>query len=91
MAFPLTEGLGSCRPKSLIALQRKREEEIQAKPSAQASAALSQPSRIRFKDIEVSRGCDLLGWAGELFKVTKSQGRRGPCPHAIVLLSISLC
>ena len=55
MAFPLTGGLG---PRSLTALQRKREEEVEAKPSAQA-AALSHPSCICFKDIEVSRGCDL--------------------------------
>eukprot|EP00891_Asterochloris_glomerata_P001778 jgi/Astpho2/1778/Aster-07540 len=32
---------------------RKQEEEVQAKPIAQASAAVSQPSRIRFKDIEI--------------------------------------
>eukprot|EP00891_Asterochloris_glomerata_P003963 jgi/Astpho2/3963/Aster-01138 len=41
-------------PTSLTALQRKREEEAQVKPSAQASAAVSQPSRICFKDIEVN-------------------------------------
>ena len=41
-------------------LQRNQEEAVQAKLSAQASAAVSQPSRISFKDIEVSRGCDLL-------------------------------
>ena len=33
--------------------------EAQARPSAQASAAVSQPSHICLKDIEVSRGCDL--------------------------------
>ena len=60
MAFPLTKGLGSCGPTSLTALQRKREEEIQAKPSAQASAAVSEQPCICLKDIEVSRGCDLL-------------------------------
>ena len=59
MAFPLTKGLGSRRPTSLTDLQRKREEEVQAKPSAQASAAVSEPSRIRLKDIEVSGGYDL--------------------------------
>ena len=46
MAFPLTKGLGSRRPTSLTSLQRKREEEVQAKPSAQASAAVSEP-RLR--------------------------------------------
>ena len=50
MAFPLTRGPGSRGPTSLSALQRKREEEAQAKPSAQASAAVSEPSRIRLKD-----------------------------------------
>ena len=38
----------------------KREEEVQAKPSVQASAAVSQPSGIRFRNIEVSRGSGLL-------------------------------
>ena len=57
--MPLTEGLGSNRPTALTVLQRNQEEAVQAKLSAQASAAVSQPSRIRFKDIEVSRGCDL--------------------------------
>ena len=37
--IPLTEGLGSSRPTALTALQRKREEEVQAKPSAQASSS----------------------------------------------------
>ena len=60
MAFPLTGGLGSRRSTSLTALQRKQKEEVEAKPSAQASAALSHPPRICFKDVEVSRGCDLL-------------------------------
>ena len=60
MAFPLTKGLGSCGPTSLTAPQRKREEEVQAKPSAQASAAVSERPCICLKDIEVSRGCDLL-------------------------------
>ena len=60
MAFPLTKGLGSCRPTSLTAPQRKREEEIQVKPSAQASAAASERPCICLKDIEVSRRCDLL-------------------------------
>ena len=58
--IPLTEGLGSSRPTALTVLQRNQEEAHQAKLSAQASAAVSQPSRISFKDIEVSRGCDLL-------------------------------
>ena len=60
MAFLPTKGLGSCRPTSLTAPQRKGEEEIQAKPSAQASAAASNQPCICLKDIEVSRGCDLL-------------------------------
>ena len=60
MAFPLTKGLGSCRPASLTAPQRKREEEIQAKPSARASAAASERPCIYLKDIEVSRGCEVL-------------------------------
>ena len=59
MAFPPNRGLSSRMPTSLTALQRKREEEAQARPNAQASAAVAQPSRIRLKDIEVSRGCDL--------------------------------
>eukprot|EP00891_Asterochloris_glomerata_P006638 jgi/Astpho2/6638/Aster-05001 len=42
------------------AQKRKREEEAQAKPNAQAPAVVSEPSRIGLKDIEVSRGCDLL-------------------------------
>ena len=60
MAFPLTVGLGSCRPTFLTTPQRKREEEIQTKPNAQASAAASERPCICLKDIEVSRGCDLL-------------------------------
>ena len=43
--IPLTEGLGSSRPTALTALQRMQEEEDHAKLSAQASAAVSQPSR----------------------------------------------
>ena len=78
LAFPLTEGLGSSRPTALTALQRKREEEVQAKLSAQASAAVSQPSRIRFKDIEVSRGCDLL--YGQV-SAQKSPNSRGGGAH----------
>ena len=31
-----------------------------------------------------------LTWAGVFSKITKIQGRRGSCPHAIVLLNISL-
>ena len=85
MAFPLTKGLGSCRPTSLIALQRKQEEEVQAKPIAQASAAVSQPSRICFKDIEVSRGCDLL--SGQVS--SKSPKARGGGAHVLTLLSCS--
>ena len=75
LAFPLTEGLGSSRPTALTALQRKQEEEVQAKPSAQASAAVSQPSCIRFKDIEVSRGCDLL--SGQVSAPTSPNSRGG--------------
>ena len=74
MAFPLTGGLGPRRPTSLTALQRKREEEVEAKPSAQASAALSHPSRICFKDIEVSRGCDLLPGQVSSQKPPKARG-----------------
>ena len=77
--IPLTEGLGSSRQQTaLTALQRKREVEVQAKPSAQASAAVSQPSRIRFKDIEVSRGCDLL--YGQV-SAPKSPNSRGGGAH----------
>ena len=36
------------------------EEEVQAKPSAQASAAVSESSCVCLKDIEASGGCDLL-------------------------------
>ena len=79
--IPLTEGLGSSRPTALTALQRKREEEVQAKPCAQASAAVSQPSRIRFKDIEVSRGCDLLHGQVQLPR------EEGSCLPVIVLLN----
>ena len=60
MAFPLTRRLASLGPTSLTDLQRMREEEAQAKPNAQAPAVVSEPSRIGLKDIEVSRGCDLL-------------------------------
>ena len=84
MAFPFTKGPGSCRPTSLTALQRKREEEAQVKPSAQASAAVSQPSRICFKDIEVSRGCDLLH--GQV-SFPKSPEARGGGAHVLTLLS----
>ena len=83
MAFPFTKGPGSCRPTSLTALQRKREEEVEAKPSAQA-AALSHPSRICFKDIEVSRGCDLLH--GQV-SFPKSPEARGGGAHVLTLLS----
>ncbi len=77
--IPLTEGLGSSRPTALTALQRKQEEEVQAKLSAQASAAVSQPSRsISFKDIEVSRGCDLL--YGQV-SAPKSPNSRGGGAH----------
>ena len=86
MAFPLTGGLGSRRPTSLTALPRKQQEEVEAKPSAQASAALSHPSRICFKDIEVSRGCDLLH--GQVSPQTSPKARGGGA-HVFKWLSCS--
>ena len=88
--IPLAEGLGSSRPTALTALhcnQREREEEVQAKPSAQASAAVSQPSRIRFKDIEVSRGCDLL--YGQVSAPKLRDG--GACAHVHPFCNIKWC
>ena len=82
--IPFTEGLGSSRPTALTALQRKQEDEVQAKLSAQASAAVSQPSRISFKDIEVSRGCDLLLGQVSASKSPDSRGG-GACMRVPVL------
>ena len=86
MAFPLTGGLGSRRSTSLFALQRKQKEEVEAKPSAQASAALSHPSRICFKDVEVSRGYGLLH--GQV-SPQKSPKARGGGAHVFKWLSCS--
>ena len=84
VASRLTKGLGSRSPTSLTALQRKRGEEAQAKPSAQA--AVSEPC-LRLKDIEVSRGCDYLS------RYPKSPNARGGGAHVLTLLfcSTSVC
>ena len=59
--------------------------EVQAQPSAQASAAVSEP-RLRLKDTEMSRGCDVLPGQAN---ITKSQGlmssRCCPARHRSVL------
>ena len=75
--IPSTEGLGSSRPTALTALQRKQEDEVQANLSAQASAAVSQPSRISFKDREMLACCTNTCRRGSMAVKGASRGCAG--------------